>query len=79
VSIAVFVTVVLVLCGLGVVLIVVGPSRRVRAEQPLDPDAEAALLLGEDPELVEEELEAREQDESAERRRERERERRDAG
>lgn len=73
-----FVTVVLVLCGLGVVLIVVGPSRRVRAEQPLDPDAEAALLLGEDPEVVEEELEAREQEDTAARR-ERSREQRDTG
>jgi len=78
VSIAVFVTVVLVLCGLGVVLIVVGPSRRVRAEQPIDPDAEAALLLGEDPDVVEHELEARES-RAAERERDRDPQRRDAG
>jgi hypothetical protein len=53
VSLAVFVPVVLVLCGLAVLLIIIGPSRRVRAERPLDPDTEAALLLGEDPERVE--------------------------
>jgi NAD/NADP transhydrogenase alpha subunit len=35
---------------LGLVIIVVAPSRRVRAERRLDPDVEAALLLGEDPE-----------------------------
>ena len=73
-----FVTVVLVLCGLGVVLIVVGPTRRVRAEQPIDPDAEAALLLGEDPDAVEHELEAREE-QAHERDRERDPQRRDAG
>jgi len=32
------------------VMIVVAPSRRVRAEQPLPPDIEAKLLLHEDPE-----------------------------
>jgi hypothetical protein len=35
---------------LALVVIVVGPSRRVRAEPPLDPDEESAVLLGEDPE-----------------------------
>jgi hypothetical protein len=30
-------------------MIVIAPSRRVRAEQPLPPDVEAKLLLGEDP------------------------------
>jgi hypothetical protein len=52
VSLAVVVPVVLVLCGIAVLLIVVGPSRRIRAERPLDPDTEAALLLGRDPEEV---------------------------
>jgi hypothetical protein len=33
----------------GLIVILVGPSRRVRAEQPLPPDVEAKLLLGEDP------------------------------
>jgi hypothetical protein len=37
---------------LALVVIVVGPSRRVRAEPPLDPEVEAALLLGEDPDEV---------------------------
>ncbi|MBV8951206.1 MAG: hypothetical protein JOZ99_10050 [Actinobacteria bacterium] len=48
-SLAVIVPLVLALCGLAVLLIVVGPSRRIRAERRLDPDTEAALLLGEDP------------------------------
>lgn len=34
----------------GLLWIVVAPSRRVRAEAPLDPDVEARLLLGEEPE-----------------------------
>ena len=46
---AVFVPVILALCGLAVLVIVVGPSRRIRAERRLDPDTEAALLLGENP------------------------------
>jgi hypothetical protein len=37
---------------IALVVIVVGPSRRVRAEPPLDPAVEAALLLGEDPDEV---------------------------
>ena len=39
-----------VVAFLALVVIVVGPSRRVRAEPPLDPDEESAVLLGEDPE-----------------------------
>jgi hypothetical protein len=35
---------------LALVVIIVAPSRRVRAEGRLDPEVEAALLLGEDPE-----------------------------
>ena len=31
-------------------MIVIGPSRRVRAERPLPPEVEAKLLLGQDPE-----------------------------
>ena len=38
-----------VVAFLALVVIVVGPSRRVRAEPPLDPDEESAVLLGEDP------------------------------
>lgn len=54
-SLAVVVPLVLGLCVLAVVVIVVGPSRRVRAERPLDPDTEAALLLGEDPDALDDE------------------------
>jgi hypothetical protein len=32
-------------------MIVIGPSRKVRAEPPLPYDVEAKLLLGQDPEL----------------------------
>jgi hypothetical protein len=42
---------------LGLLVIVIGPSRRVRAEPPLDPDVEAALLLGEDPDEIAREYE----------------------
>jgi len=58
VSLAVVVPLVLGLCVLAVVVIVIGPSRRVRAERPLDPDTEAALLLGEDPDTLEHEIDA---------------------
>jgi hypothetical protein len=33
----------------ALLMIVIGPSRRVRAEHPLPPDVEARILLGEDP------------------------------
>jgi hypothetical protein len=33
----------------GLIVILLGPSRQVRAEHPLPPDVEAKLLLGEDP------------------------------
>jgi hypothetical protein len=33
----------------SLLLIVVGPSRRVRAEKPLDRDVQTRLLLGQDP------------------------------
>ena len=49
VNLAVVVPVVLAMCGLAVLLIVVGPSRRIRAERRLDAETQAALLLGEDP------------------------------
>ena len=60
VSLAVVVPVVLALCGVAVLLIVVGPSRRIRAERRLDPDTEAALLLGEDPDDLSSDDESRE-------------------
>jgi hypothetical protein len=34
----------------ALLMIVIGPSRKVRAEPPLPPDIEAKLLLGQDPE-----------------------------
>ena len=37
-------------CAAAVLMILIGPSRRVRAEHPLPPDVEAKLLLGQDPE-----------------------------
>jgi hypothetical protein len=60
VSLAVVVPLVLGLCILAVVVIVVGPSRRVRAERPLDPDTEAALLLGEDPDALDDDVDTAE-------------------
>ena len=33
----------------ALIMIVIAPSRRVRAEQPLPPDVEMKLLLGQDP------------------------------
>ena len=41
-----------VLCIAVLVVILVGPSRRVREEPPLDPTAANRLLLGRDPELA---------------------------
>ena len=37
-------------CAAALLMIVIAPSRRVRAEHPLPPDVEAKLLLGQDPE-----------------------------
>ena len=37
-------------CAAAVLMILIAPSRRVRAEHPLPPDVEAKLLLGQDPE-----------------------------
>ena len=34
----------------ALLMILIAPSRRVRAERPLAPDVEAKLLLGQDPE-----------------------------
>jgi hypothetical protein len=42
------------------VLILVAPWKSVRAEHGLDEETETRLLLGEDPERVEQDLEARE-------------------
>lgn len=42
-------------CLVALVIIVVAPSRKVRAEHPLSEDVEARLLLGEDPKEIAEE------------------------
>jgi hypothetical protein len=34
----------------ALLMILIGPSRKVRAERPLPPDVEARILLGRDPE-----------------------------
>jgi len=36
----------------ALLMILIGPSRRVRAEKPLDRDVESKLLLGQDPDDV---------------------------
>jgi hypothetical protein len=43
----------------GLVLIVVAPWKRVRREPPLDEEVETRLLLGEDPAVIDRDLEAR--------------------
>jgi hypothetical protein len=45
--------------AIALVLIVVAPSRRVRADSGIDREAETRLLLGEDPAEIERELAAR--------------------
>jgi hypothetical protein len=46
------------LCVLGLVLAVVAPSRKIRQEARLDPDVEARLLLGHDPDEIDRDLQA---------------------
>jgi hypothetical protein len=48
-----------VLSVAALVLIVVAPWRRVRSERPLPEDIEARLLLGESPEAIAKDVEAR--------------------
>jgi hypothetical protein len=51
----------LCIVSLGVlILILVAPWKSVRSERALDEEAETRLLLGEDPEQIERDLEARE-------------------
>ncbi len=51
-----------VVCVAAIVLIVVAPWKRIRAEPPLPDDVETRLLLGEDPEeILEEEIEEEEE------------------
>ncbi|HUF84349.1 MAG TPA: hypothetical protein VMQ81_07140 [Acidimicrobiia bacterium] len=45
-------------------LIVVAPWRSVRQEPPLDDAVESRILLGEDPEVIEEEIEEEEKEEA---------------
>jgi hypothetical protein len=45
-----FVGIVVGACAAAALMILIAPSRRVRAEHPLPHDVEAKLLLGQDPE-----------------------------
>lgn len=45
--------------AIALVLIVVAPSRRVRAESRIDKEAETRLLLGEDPAEIDREMASR--------------------
>lgn len=54
------------LSALTLLIIVIGPTRTVREEPPLDDDVESRILLGEDAAQIEEELEAEEQEETEE-------------
>jgi hypothetical protein len=48
------------LSALTLLIIVIGPTRTVRRERPLDDDVESRILLGEDAAQIEEELEEEE-------------------
>jgi len=54
------------ICGLFaiamIVLVVAGPSRRLREEARLDEEVQTRLLLGEDPEEIERDLEERDEE-----------------
>ena len=54
------------ICGLFaiamIVLVIAGPSRRLREEAALDDEVQARLLLGEDPDEIDRDLEAREEE-----------------
>lgn len=60
--------VLVVLSALTLLVIVLGPTRTVREEPPLDEEVESRILLGESPDQIEEELEeeAREREDEAE-------------
>jgi len=53
------------LSALTLLIIVIGPTRTVREEPPLDDDVESRILLGEDAAQIEEEIEE-EQEETEE-------------
>ena len=50
--------------ALTLLLIIIGPTRTVREEPPLDDDVESRILLGEKAAQIEEELEEEEQEEA---------------
>ncbi len=52
--------------ALTLLIIVIGPTRTVRQEPPLDDDVESRILLGEDAAQIEEELEDEEEQENGE-------------
>ena len=54
------------LSALTLLIIVIGPTRTVRREPPLDDDVESRILLGEDAAQIEEELEEEEQEDTEE-------------
>jgi hypothetical protein len=54
------------LSALTLLIIVIGPTRTVRQEPPLDDDVESRILLGEDAAQIEEELEEEEQEDTEE-------------
>jgi hypothetical protein len=50
-----------VLSVIVLLLIVIAPWKRVRDERPLDPEIEARLLLGEDPDEIDRDIASRQQ------------------
>jgi hypothetical protein len=50
-----------VLSVIVLLLIVIAPWKRVRAERPLDPEIETRLLLGEDPDEIDRDIASRQQ------------------
>jgi hypothetical protein len=60
-----WITVAIVLAAISaltLLLIIIGPTRTVREEPPLDDDVESRILLGENAAQIEEELEEEEQE-----------------
>jgi hypothetical protein len=57
----VWIAAVSVLSVVVLLLIVIAPWKRVRAERPLDPEVEARLLLGEDPDEIDRDIASRQQ------------------
>jgi hypothetical protein len=64
-----WITVAIVLAAVSalvLLIIVIGPTRSVRQEPPLDDEVESRILLGEDAAQIEEELEEEEREAAAE-------------